>query len=662
MKPSTKTIASETARAKRDLVGLGVIAWFFGSFAIQVINGLLGGGTAGTIGVLLASLTALALIIRGRVRPLHDVASFTLNKSQRAINVGDVEEAERLLGEAEASPRFVWVKRQASVQRALIALRSGDLEEARRSLDVALALPLGLVSRDASRRTRSEARALRAFVRASLGDVVGARADIAAVRGDEGASYASHQALARVTLAEAVLLDRAGDRTRLKDLIHEHEELLLEHTSPRERALVRAMRRMVSVTEKGSIYRQRESPKRRRARGKDARLSDWVARIAPEAAPYVRDQGRAHTASKALYVEVARPSRKAVRKVRAARAASAQKKGSLWTAAALVGAPLALFFGAMGIVELQKSLSSASSSGGLSLAEVLAMGIGVAAPLVFMGLRLMRWQREPAVRKAAGEAWKRGGWVAADETRGAMLAESGSNEVAAGGYLTLASNAERKGDFEGAIAACDKGLGRIATAQKRGEVELLHADLVALRAFALAACDRRDEADAELALLGESYPGYGRAVFRVELVTLVRAHDFAGAARLAEQSTGDLPLSVREQLLGEVARAAAAPDRVGAGEVDRLREEIKASPERARWLDRVAPGLLEAFSHAGEVELPAARVRVAVPTGNVQQNQGIRSEMAADADNENAARAELEAEQEAEEADASEGERRAGRA
>jgi hypothetical protein len=653
MKPSTKTITSETARAKRDLLGVAVVAWFFGSYAMQVLSGLLGGGRAGTIGVLLTSLALLALIIRGRVRPLQDVASFTLNKSQRAINLGDVEEAERLLDEAEASPRFVWVKRRASVQRAMIALRLGILEEARRWLDAALALPLGLVSREASRRERIEARALRAFVSASLGDPKGARDDIAAVREEE--EGASHQAIARVTLAEAVLLERAGDRTRLKDLIDENEELLLEHTSPRERALVRAMRRLVSVSEKGSVYRKRESPKRRRARGSDTSVSDWVARIAPEAAPYVREHGRARKVGRAIFAAVARPTRKAVRKVRAARAASVSRKGFAWKAAAMVCALLALLFGGMGIVELQ-SLGGASSVGGLGLAEVLAMSIGVAAPLAALGL--LRRRRARAIRRATREAWKRGGWVAADETRGAMLAESRSDEVAAGGCLTLASLAERKGDFEGAIAACDKGLGRLAAVRKRGEVELVHADLVALRAFALSACDRRDEADAELASLGESYPGYGRAVFRVELVTLVRGHDFAGAARLVEQSTGDLPLSLREQLLAEVARAAAEPDRVGAGEVERLREELKDSPERARWLDRAAPGLVEAFGRAGEVELPPVRVRVAESAGASPRYSEEMSAPAADQE----ARGELEAEQEAEEADALEDERRTGRA
>ena len=163
----------------------------------------------------------------------------------------------------------------------------------------------------------------------------------------------------------------------------------------------------------------------------------------------------------------------------------------------------------------------------------------------------------------------------------------------------------------------------------------------------LAACGRSDEADAELASLGPTYPHHARAVFRVRLVQMLRSKDIAGAARWVEQGAADLPLSVREELLADVVRAAAAPQKAGAGEIERLKDELRRSPERRRWLDLVAPGVVAAFERSGQADdCPSVPVRVGVEGGAFL---GVGSRVAAARDEgseeEKEALAELEADE-----------------
>ena len=176
------------------------------------------------------------------------------------------------------------------------------------------------------------------------------------------------------------------------------------------------------------------------------------------------------------------------------------------------------------------------------------------------------------------------------------LADGPSDVIAAQALLMLAVAAERRGDLPAALDLAGRGLGRLTDKRSRAAADIIYPDLVSLRAFALAACDRGEEADAELAMLGPGYPHHARAVFRVRLAQRLRARDLVGAAAWVEQSEADLPLSVREELLADLARAAAAPEQAGAGEATRLRDELRTAPELRRWVAAVAPGLLDVFN------------------------------------------------------------------
>jgi hypothetical protein len=237
--------------------------------------------------------------------------------------------------------------------------------------------------------------------------------------------------------------------------------------------------------------------------------------------------------------------------------------------------------------------------------------------------------------------------------------------AAAQARLVLASNAERRGDFATVITECRLGIGRLVDPRSRAEADILYPDLIALCAFALAASGLSDEADAELALLGPTYPHHARAVFRVRLVQGLRRRDYAQAARWVEQGAADLPLSIREELLADIVRALHAPSQAGAGEIERIKDELRRSQERRRWLDTVVPGIVSAFERSGEVDMEGPRqqaspitprVRVDVPLAaaegsalRVEQSPGPSALMNA-ADAADAADIEARAEAEAEQA------------
>jgi hypothetical protein len=206
--------------------------------------------------------------------------------------------------------------------------------------------------------------------------------------------------------------------------------------------------------------------------------------------------------------------------------------------------------------------------------------------------------------------------------------------VAGQAHLYTALIAERRGDFAASLRACELGLGRLGDLKTRLASGLLHPDLIAQRAFALAVHDRVDEAEAELAwLAGSSYPHHGRAAFRVRLVELVRAGRVQEAAAWVDSFGGELPLSLQEELLADLARAVGAPEETGAGEEERLRDELRRVENRT-WIAAVAPKLLETFeSPPPASERGPARVRVATAEdGAFQDAQAEVEALAAEAD------------------------------
>jgi hypothetical protein len=591
-----------------------------------------------------------------RRRAIGD-ASQILATSFRAVALGRLADADLILDQADkTSPS--WSRRIADVQRAIVHLRRGDTEKARARLDSALARPLGRYARENALYQIEAARALRAFTRASLGDAEGARRDIAAVRGRPGVSAES---LARASLAEAILLERSGGRDELRALLDRDKGLLLESCHPRERAIVRAYQRMVRVTTT-TAYRAAPAREEDPHRGDEPLLIDWVARVAPAAAPFVRAP-RAHAGLAGPRVEMLPEGRfNAFREVARDRAVTAAVVGKRSNRLRALGTASAVAAGLIGFVAVISALVAAApdphdldaapyapSSASLSSIPFTPIALfALAAALAFAGLRVSRRVRHASQGERgrlgiARDAIGRGDLDAASEAlRGLEVREH--DRLAAHASALQATIAERRCDAEAMLEAASTGLGRLERVHP-SDAAMLQPELVAQRALALTLLDRGDQAAAELAILAHrTSPMRERDLFRVRLIGLARSGKLAEAARWVEQESGDLPLGVRDELLADLVRAVAAPESAGLGEIERLEHELRTEPEHRRWIEWAAPRVLRAFRATNEGDDVIEEGRVAPPL----RVAGVEPPAAIDGDVAREAEAEAEAAGEAE--------------
>lgn len=163
-----------------------------------------------------------------------------------------------------------------------------------------------------------------------------------------------------------------------------------------------------------------------------------------------------------------------------------------------------------------------------------------------------------------------------------------------------------------ALARCDAGLERVS---RRPYVRALNSDvlvpeLIAQRAFVLAAMGREAEADAELATLAREHPTFAfltRSMLRVRMVQALRRRDVEAAVRLARERTPELPLNRRDELLADIVLALSG-GQVAEGEVERLLSELAEDSELAAWIDFMAPDARTRLA-----ERSRSRVRVDLP-------------------------------------------------
>jgi tetratricopeptide (TPR) repeat protein len=533
-----------------------------------------------------------ALILRTRRRSRDQGALALLQRSFQQIGLGRLDDAEVNLTAAEQIGPRAEYRRLISVQRALVALRRGALAEALPELDA-------LLETHASRETEG-AYAMRAFVRASLGQHEDARVDIAMVRASE---HARPESLARAALAEAIVFFATGERDALRALLERDRTLILENNHPRERAIARGLQRFLR-SKTSSVYRVAGPRASEPPAGDEPELAEWVRRVAPAIAPFIRaPRALTHSAPSAPLrprdghassVPVARPPQRRAR----------------------MGAALALV-GAMGMIVLFWPMLSYLNFGALIIPVAGAVGFGIfRMTRALIKLVQRRAPRLPNILEKATASIGRGDLEGAVATLGS-LAESRVDLVAAQARLLLARVAEQRGDFEAALKMSELGLARLSEAKMRAAVNALFFDLAAERALALAALDRFDDAHAELARLGPTYPSRLRAGFRVRLVELARTGKIREAMRWADTYQTDLPLSVREELLADLARAVAAES--GPAELQRLADEL-ALPESRAWISRIAPELLARFEDGPRIDLPdAQRLRIVAATSSDEE-------------------------------------------
>jgi hypothetical protein len=598
-----------------SIAALGVASFAVGSWAVGVPL-VVFGGLVGGLGVI--------------VRVSGDAVP-AVNTAFNALLQGRVAEAEGILDRAEGRWQLGYIRRVIDLQRASIAMRRGDLEGALVRAEAALVRRSGILTRGQEHSHVVGARAVRALIRASLGDVEGARADAAVVR---GLPDAPPEALARAEVAEAIALERSGDREALAAHLAQKRTLLLDYTMPRERALVRAYQRMLKAP-RTSVYRRGASRDAEAPRDGEPSVADWVARVAPAAAPFAqariarRDEAGAAPKA-ALPIEAAAPPgllRVAEQRLKPQGAkSSARYRAKL---AALWVLVVVLFVSVWQLLSGEPGMRAEGHStlGTLLAVGPEALGATLAVLLVaFLAALIARNLKHDRRLATALGALARGDAGAPAEL--AALARSPHAAAAAQAELQLARLAGRSADFTTALKHCDQGIA-VATARESTRAMLasiLLPDLVAERAFLLAVTDRAEKARAEMSILARQFPAYpfsARANLRVALVLRARRGDLEGAAELLAATTDDLPLSHRDETLADLVRAVAWPDATGAGERERLKEELRVDPELRAWLQAVALPVLRAF------EAPVTATAPQQPRGEAEAEAEAERDAAA---------------------------------
>jgi len=216
---------------------------------------------------------------------------------------------------------------------------------------------------------------------------------------------------------------------------------------------------------------------------------------------------------------------------------------------------------------------------------------------IFAGLL---WRAKRAQRAIV----RAGNLIASDPLRAheelVGLSRSMLKQLSAKAHVMLAGLAERAGDFNASLAHADSALAQLRVPLARAVAyDILLPEVHAARALALAGLDRMSEASVELAAIEHDFPAYyllERSRFRVLQLLAVRSGDYQSAARLSKARAPDLPISYRDDVLGEIAEVVARGGTIGRTRLSRLRCEIELDPTLAHWLDASAPELMRRFN------------------------------------------------------------------
>ncbi len=512
----------------------------------------------------------------------HGEATRAADAVTRALALGHVDDAEAHL-QPIARSSLRTVRRIDHLFRAKIAMRRGDVTAAGRQADSVIAVPLGVFRSPEDLRYRAEAIAIRAFVGASSEEPGRIRADIARVRQSTSARL---WPLGLVSVAEGLLLEREGNHEALREHFARERFALFEATGPRERALVRALERRLKAPP-STVYRQAGGSPEPASRGGEPGATASAAQVAPAAAASVQESvsplsggltdfehGRTHGLTIAVW-----------------------------------RAPVILSGVYLAWLLVRELFGDVFATPAMSVLEAVAalLVLLVLFALLEWGFFFARLRGEERARSRlyAAETQMGAGDMAAAEARMLSIAREPSDVVAAWGWYHLATIANRRGAFKEVVERCDAAISRLKRLPDRSWVfGQVWASIIGERAFALAALGRVEDATGELAKIPRGSVFRERDELRVRLVCLVRGDAFEAAARLVSSAPMDLPLSLRDELLRDLVRAAATEAVVGAVEVMRLAEEMGAHEEHRMWIDIVAPSLRDRFEmgHATTVE------------------------------------------------------------
>lgn len=569
-----------TRKQANGYIGVGASITAVSFFCTGQLLGL--GISLGTVGL---ACLALGIYLRRTGTGVQVV-----NRAFHEATVGRTEDAATLLDYAEEHYTHGPIGRAIDLQRALLALRRGDFEEAQRRADAAVQRQLSVISRTYEEAHVVAAIALRAFSSASLGRTDAALADIEAVR---ASAAATPEAIARAEVAQALVLERSGRLDELRAHLVSHRYVLHEHTQPRERAIVRAYERMLQAKPQ-SVYRKKaeDAPA-----GAEPSLKDWVATVAPGASPFVRTS----TTNEARGAPTAAASPPGAKKAAQARVAALAPKKTARGARLIVLWILlvVLFFAIYSLLPADDAASVPSVD--LSFTSSL---VGLTFALFVIGyptLLVLRHHRHARALRIGLVELARDDEPAATETL-QRVGKSSTALVAAQAHGALARLALRAGRFQEALNLINVGLGKLGKTQRAAASDWVLPDLLSDRAAILAALGRVDDGRAELSLIADTYTSYpfmARSELRVTLMEAASRGDIATAASLDQAA--DLAISSRDELLIDLARAAANPGSAGAGEVERLKHTLRADPSARAWVERIAPTFIPAFEEATRI-------------------------------------------------------------
>ncbi len=569
-----------------------VIAVVGGALVLLGVVQVALGGLAALTSTLAPFVGGAALLLFGRWGLRIGAALPVLSSSFNLVNAGKLAETSARLDTIETS-KAAGVVAAVHLQRAMIAVRRGDLPEAVRRLDRMLALKPRWIEGATGEVQRAAAHGIRAWARAATGDLAGAEADIAAVR---AAKTPGSAALAHATLAEALMLERGGDRARLAALLKREQRLLLASLDMRERSVIRAMQRMLRAPAT-SVYRAQVDAKK--LSGEDEPpVAEWVDRVTPELSAFLpRPRARALNTGVSPGFEASAEVLREVQKTHDKRPASmAWRILALW--ALLVGMFLAIWqlldTPARGPTRGRHTAQAISPDtivlGGAVLVAVLLFA---AVARVVLAVRRARTLTGRLLAVEAGVA--RGDDV---EAQLLELTRAKQETIAAQAEGFLGTLADRRGNLAGALAHIDAARGKLRTrAGRNAAAGFVSPGITANRAYELAALGRADEAAAELAQLPPDYVLLDRMRFVVPLVAFLARGDIEGAGRLVLATSPDLSIGARDELMRDLVHAVVAPASTGAGEMARLRDELRDREETRRWIEKVTPTLLSRFEH-----------------------------------------------------------------
>lgn len=505
------------------------------------------------------------------------------------VGRGRISEAEALLD--AVSPKGGHVRRAVTAQRAQIALRRADARAAEEHANALLATPVRLLTRDMERTQNVTALGIRAVARASLGKSAEALEDICTVRASE---MAPGQALAQATVAEAILLAKSDDRPALARLLQTATPLF-DDMAPRERALLRALRRMIEVRQR-SVYREPARPSEMDR--EEPLVGEWVSKIVPEAAAFVPEAERV-TESKALATALAQTPPTAPAGSQAITRQSSRRLGGgrLSYTLSLSIVVIVLFltvwqFLTPAATAPEPAAAPEPAEGWLPLVFSFLFAVVAAG---FIGLAfgpLAKARRGTAALREAMRALLTGDTQGASRTLSELVSR-GPDAVAAAAQLQLSVLAERACSMSDALALCDSALARVSRqpAIRALNSDILVPELIAERALLLAALGDEPQSSAELATLAREHPTFAfmtRSVFRVRLVQSLRRLDHQGAVQIARDRTPELPLSRRDEMLADIVLLLSG-GKIVEGEVERIAAELSEDRELAAWIDFMAP-------------------------------------------------------------------------